>query len=343
MFSISYRWWKLSDGYHVTSTYTHDSVRSLSVFSVLIGLVYGVVFPWCINSPNVKHAEWSPQSWMLVGLLFALILGHLSAAIPFHIAQLFRDWRYSACNELMATTNDDDISIIANTNANANSTSNANPNSSNNNNNNNNSNSSSSGGGSGGGDNNNNVDAQDALRLRQRRLAKAELHVKSKMSIHIVLANSIIYSRVGAPIVVQLLYVLGLHFNSELITNNSHSKHEWFQIGNFVFYFLSFLGFSILFALQWYDSLRKEFLGQDLEIQQMQRLIEEVRRERIPMHMPPVIEDEDGLGFWLSLSQRSLLAGNTKHRLCDCGVIGNCGKLCSRKYQSVGGMLSPRY
>ena len=75
----------------------------------------------------------------------------------------------------------------------------------------------------------------------------------------------------------------------------------------------------------------------------MQRLIEEVRRERIPMHMPRVIEDEDGLGFWLSVSQRSLLAANTKHKICNCGVVTGCGKICSKKYQyqAIGGLMSP--
>ena len=235
MFCIIYRWWKLSDGFHVTSTYTHDSTRSLSVFSILLGLVYGVVFPWCINSPNVKHAEWSPQSWMLVGLLFALILGYLSAAIPFHVAQLFRDWRYSSCNELI----DNNINANNTNNTNINNTSNGNI------------------------VNNNENNEENAENLRRaKQLAKAELNLKSKMTVHIVLANSIVYARVVVPIVVQLFYVLGLHLNSELIKGHTHSRHEWYQIGNFVFYFLSFLSFAILGALTLFDSARKQSLGQ---------------------------------------------------------------------------------
>ena len=67
--------------------------RSLRLSTMLCILVYGIIFPWCINSPTIIHSEWSRSSWLLLSIVIAILMGYVSATVPYDLSQLYNDWR----------------------------------------------------------------------------------------------------------------------------------------------------------------------------------------------------------------------------------------------------------
>eukprot|EP01083_Nonionella_stella_P143662 446943_1 len=251
LFLIIYRYWKLNSGYSVATSFTNSSPKILKFNCFVLLLIYGVIFPFCINSAAIHHTEWTPLSWLFLGIVLAVLLGVVSASTSYHIAQSFYDL---ILNELQMDElyNDADIN--------------------------------------------------------------GKVH-----RLFIVLSNSFIYIRILLPLVIQFMFVVGVHLNHTMIQKHLHSSREWYQIGNFVFYALTALSFIALVLLMVYDKKRREKYGDVMEQQEMSRLIKELRQEQNVLHPNrnrSVIEDHHGLGFWLAINSKSVLCPSVSQATC---------------------------
>merc|ERR1712154_539746 len=90
-------------------------------------------------------------------------------------------------------------------------------------------------------------------------------------------SRSLLFLRVLVPMVIQFCLVLGIHLNNTMISKHLHSKRQWYQIGNFVFYLLAFGSLSALLLLIAFDNARRERFGEEVDRQEMNRLIHELR------------------------------------------------------------------
>ena len=273
---ILHRFWKLKGGHSVTTSFSNSSVKMLRVNALSLTVIYGVIFPFCINSPTINHVEWTPISWLLLGFILAVLLGIISASTSYHIAQCLHDL---TLNEVMADSSPSQSPRIQSENV-------------------------------------------------QRRM---DHKVQSLLE---TVSRSMLFLRVLVPMVIQFCLVLGIHLNNTMISKHLHSKRQWYQIGNFVFYLLAFGSLSALLLLIAFDNARRERFGEEVDRQEMNRLIHELRKGLHSksgqlMHsntntMLSAIEQEDphGLGFWISLNTKSMLSAlpicpENKHR----GVI----------------------
>merc|ERR1719216_2971 len=91
------------------------------------------------------------------------------------------------------------------------------------------------------------------------------------------MSRSMLFLRVLLPMVVQFSLVIGIHLNNTMISKHLHSKRQWYQIGNFVFYLLAFCSLSALLLLIAFDNARRERFGEEVDRQEMDRLIRELR------------------------------------------------------------------
>lgn len=287
IFIILYRFYKLNHGYSVTTSFSNSSLKTLKFNCLTLVLIYGVIFPFCINSPTINHSQWSPISWLLLGIILAILLGIISASTSYHIAQSFYDLILN--QQQQANNNNNNINDEEN--------------------------------------NNNNGNNDDNLSINNNKIE----------SIFIILSNTIIYVRILLPIIIQLIFVISIHLNNVMVMKHLHSTREWYQIGNAVFYVLAMMALLSFILLTMYDNKRREKYGEEIDRQEMSRLIRELRQERqqendqeSQPHSPSMQdsnndnneyhvhtnEDYHGLGFWLSLNSKSILSASISHPLC---------------------------
>eukprot|EP01084_Bolivina_argentea_P132531 233895_1 len=107
MFIILYRYWKLDNGYSVTTSFSNSSLKILKFNCLILILIYGVIFPFCINSVSINHVEWTPMSWLLLGIILAILYGVVSASTSYHIIQSFYDLILNQIN--LNNNNNDNI------------------------------------------------------------------------------------------------------------------------------------------------------------------------------------------------------------------------------------------
>ena len=261
LFIILYRYYKLNNGYSVTTSFSNSSLKTLKFNCLTLILIYGIIFPFCINSPTINHSEWTPISWLLLGTILAILLGIISASTSYHVAQSFYDL---ILNEV----------------------------------------------------NNNNIDNDNNNNNPNNRNNETIINTKVD-SIFIILSNTIIYIRIILPIIIQLIFVISIHLNNQMVIKHLHSTREWYQIGNSVFYTLSLLSLIAFILLIIYDNKRREKYGEEIDRQEMNRLINELRQEQnIINNTNTINEDYHGLGFWLSLNSKSILTSTISHPLC---------------------------
>merc|ERR1712176_755686 len=89
-----------------------------------------------------------------------------------------------------------------------------------------------------------------------------------------------VYIRMFLPMIIMFIFVIGIHLNHTMISRHMRSKQEWYQIGNFIFYVLSLFALIAYIVLIVYDNLRREQYGEQVDRQEMNRLIRELRQER---------------------------------------------------------------
>lgn len=250
----------------MTTSFSNSSVKMLRVNALSLTVIYGVIFPFCINSPTINHVEWTPLSWLLLGFILAVLLGIISASTSYHIAQCLHDL---LLNEVMA----DSVSITSSS-----------PRSS-------------------------------ASISAPRESESVDQMMKQKVrDLLFTVSWSMLCFRILLPMLVQFSLVIGIHLNNTMISKHLHSKRQWYQIGNFVFYLLAFCSLSALLLLIVFDNARRERFGEEVDRQEMNRLIHELRKginnKNTSMTSTPIIEQEDphGLGFWISLNAKSMLS-----------------------------------
>ena len=142
----------------------------------------------------------------------------------------------------------------------------------------------------------------------------------------IIISNTLVYIRMFLPMIVMFIFVISIHLNHTMISNHMRSKQEWYQIGNFIFYVLSLFALIAYILLIVYDNMRREQYGEQVDRQEMNRLIRELRQERFAQNTVSddsssdknkmIIEDYHGLGFWLSINAKSILSANISHPIC---------------------------
>ena len=276
IFIILYRFYKLNHGYSVTTSFSNSSLKTLKFNCLTLILIYGIIFPFCINSPTINHSQWSPISWLLLGIILAILLGIISASTSYHIAQSFYDL---ILNQQQQSNNN----------------------------------------------NNNNNDAEINNNNNNSSVMNLNINNNKIESIFIILSNTIIYIRIILPIIIQLIFVISIHLNNAMVIKHLHSTREWYQIGNAVFYVLAIMSLTSFILLTIYDNKRREKYGEEIDRQEMSRLIRELRQERQQenndqesqsqsiqqqddnnnnQYQINTNEDYHGLGFWLSLNSK---------------------------------------
>merc|ERR1719242_595879 len=262
---ILYRFWKLKGGHSVTTSFSNSSVKMLRVNALSLTVIYGVIFPFCINSPTINHVEWTPISWLLLGFILAVLLGIISASTSYHIAQCLHDL---LLNEVMA----DSVSVPPSPRS---------------------------------------LHSPSAAPLTQSESMEQKMEHKVR-GLLVTVSRSMLCFRILPPMVVQFSLVIGIHLNNTMISKHLHSKRQWYQIGNFVFYLLVFCSLSALLLLIAFDNARRERFGEEVDRQEMNRLIHELRKginnKQNPMDSDIEQEDPHGLGFWISLNAKSMLS-----------------------------------
>lgn len=301
---VYYRHWRLHNGQSFTTqSFTFNSLNYMKFFAGNLMFIYLVIIPWCINSPAIHHSEHSPHSWILITFLIAVLMAYVTIHISYHIPQLLHDFIAISSNSLSsssAVSSSDALQMI--------------------------------------------IDGRSSdlnVQMKEKEIIGKRKHLRFvHYCIFVIVNNSMIYLRLILPLFCQWLFNLGLYLNSTLVKENLNSNLEWYQIGNFVFYFLGALAFIAFLLISVFDRLQKSQYSEAIEMLEMARLIREVRYERKQLLMnkdlnddekndiqvendgisvKKEIEDENGFGFWLTLNMKNILISpNMTHFLACC-------------------------
>ncbi|ETO11215.1 hypothetical protein RFI_26160 [Reticulomyxa filosa] len=293
LFTMWYRWYRLHMGYQWSTSVLIGPLHALKIAFGCLAVVYGLVFPWFINSPHIHHAEWGPSSWVFQGFLIAVIMGFLSAVVPYDVAQLFRDFTDTVHGESVQTSQQlrlrqhcsiNHIYIYAHTYTHI------------------------------------YIFFFEVTYLRNKQHNNSRLAIiESKMTIQILMSTLLVYIRICAPVLIQWMFIWGWDMNSRVSSKHVHVKRDWYQIGNFVFYTLAFISAAGFGLVVLFEKWRREDFGEEVDNEEMTRLIEEVRRERnrsLFGEAAEIDEDSDAMGFWLSTSMKSCIGRQTRHPVC---------------------------
>ena len=157
--------------------------------------------------------------------------------------------------------------------------------------------------------------------------------IQSQMSVFVMVSTLVMVARCVCPVIVQWLFVWGWHSNYRVQRGQTHAhkQRDWYQVGNVCFYVLSLVaacGFVLTCAFEKWR--REEFGDEAVDRADMDRVIEEVRREVTGYGEHECEQDTDGMGLWLSVSMKSTLSALSRYPACK--QKGLCIKHVWKRY-----------